>query len=51
MLGALVIFFAGSSTQLLRTRNKVLALGLGGVIFVFAVYLTLALPIEFSESI
>ena len=49
VLAAMAIFFAGSSTQLLRTRNKVLALGLGGVIFGFAVYLMLTVPIEFSE--
>ena len=45
----MAIFFAGSSTQLIRTRNRMLALGLGGVMFVFAVYLMLTQPTEFSE--
>ena len=43
---ALVLFFAGLSSKLLRPRNRALALGLGVVVFVFALVQTVALPIE-----
>ena len=46
VLAALVIFFAGLSSNLLRPRNRALALGLGIAVFVFALYEILRLPIE-----
>ena len=46
VLAALVLFFAGLSTKLLRPRNRVLTLGLGVVVLIFTLYLVLRLPIE-----
>lgn len=43
---ALVLFFAGLSSKLLRPRNRALTLGLGVVVFVFALVVVLTLPIE-----
>ncbi len=43
---ALVLFFAGLSSKLLRPRNRALALGLGVVVFVFALVVVSTLPIE-----
>ena len=43
---ALVLFFAGLSSKLLRPRNRVLTLGLGVAMFVFALGLVVTLPIE-----
>ena len=46
VLAAMVLFFGGLSTQLLRPRNRVLAFGLGVVLLIFTFYLVLRLPIE-----
>jgi hypothetical protein len=46
VLAAMVLFFAGLSTQLIRPRNRVLSLGLGVLLLFFTVYLVLGLPIE-----
>lgn len=46
VLAAMVLFFAGLSTKLLRPRNRMLTLGLGVVLLVFTVYLVIRLPIE-----
>ena len=46
VLAAMVLFFGGLSTQLLRPRNRVLVLGLGVVLLIFTVYLVFKLPIE-----
>ena len=46
VLAAMVIFFAGLSTQLIRPRNKMLSLGMGVVLLVFTVILMLGRPIE-----
>ena len=43
---ALVLFFAGLSSKLLRPRNRALTLGLGVVVFVFALVVVITLPIE-----
>ena len=43
---AMVLFFAGLSSKLIRPRNRVLMLGLGLVVFVFALFLVVRLPIE-----
>ena len=46
VLAAMVLFFAGLSTKLLKTRNRVLTLGLAVVLLGFTVFLVLRLPIE-----
>ncbi len=46
VLAAMVLFFAGLSTKLLRPRNRILTLGLGVVLLFFTLYLVLRLPIE-----
>jgi type II secretory pathway component PulM len=46
VLAAMVLFFAGLSTKLLRPRNRMLALGLGVVLLFFTLYLVLRLPVE-----
>ncbi|MCH7617992.1 MAG: hypothetical protein J4O14_05080 [Chloroflexi bacterium] len=46
VLAAMVLFFAGLSTKLLRPRNRLLTLGLGVVLLGFTVYLVVRLPIE-----
>ncbi len=43
---ALVLFFAGLSSKLLRPRNRALTLGLGVVVFVFALVVVITLPVE-----
>ena len=46
VLAAMVLFFAGLSTKLLRPRNRLLTLGLGVVLLGFTLYLVFRLPIE-----
>jgi hypothetical protein len=46
VLAAMVLFFAGLSTKLLKTRNTVLALGLAVALLIFDLILVLRLPIE-----
>ena len=43
---ALVLFFAGLSSKLSKSRNRVLTLGLGVAMFVYALFLVFTLPIE-----
>ncbi len=44
VLAAMVLFFAGLSTKLIRPRNRILALGLGVALLFFTVYLVVRLP-------
>jgi hypothetical protein len=46
VLAAIVLFFAGLSTQLIRPRNRILTLGMSVVLLVFTVILMLGRPIE-----
>ena len=46
VLAAMVLFFAGLSTKLIRPRNRILALGIGVSLLVVTVVLVLRLPIE-----
>ena len=46
VLAAMVLFFAGLSTKLLRQRNRILTLGLAMAVLLFTAYLVLTLPIE-----
>lgn len=46
ILSALVIFFAGLASKLIKPRNQAIALGLGILIFVGTVITVLTLPIE-----
>jgi len=46
VLAAMVLFFAGLSTKLIRPRNRILALGIGVTLLFVTVVLVLRLPIE-----
>ena len=46
VLAAMVLFFAGLSTKLIKPRNRILALGIGVVLLIFTVVLVIRLPIE-----
>ena len=46
VLAAMVLFFAGLSTKLIKPRNRMLALGLGVVLLFVTVALVLRLPVE-----
>jgi hypothetical protein len=49
VLAAMVLFFAGLSLNLARSRNTILALGMAVVLLFFTVYRILSLPIEIES--